>query len=436
MEPRYRLVFAGSLVQGADPEQAIAALAERFRVREIRAREMIRGGGRHVLKHDLDLERAKRYASILRGIGLQTELEPEQPVGGADSALALEPAIRTPHSAVVPDDDPARRPLPQSDPEPAPGSTPCPKCGAVAVSPITGVCDACGVVAERYLVRLGAEGDARGGGGADPRGPAPRGPELAEPEGPPEDGSGEFSWDPCSVAAGRGWGWVEDAWSQFTEQPWGWVGALVLFVLVSMALGLVPVVGGLALGILGPMLTGGLMIGAHTQWDGGRFGIAHLFAGFSRNPGGLALVGVAYLGFSLLLGLVIGLALLLGLSALAPGLNALELDPATMGPGGLEGLGGPLMLLPLVLGLVLGIPLMMAILFAPALVALDSLPVGRALWLSLLGCWRNLLPLTLFGLVALALGFLGVLTLGLALLFVMPLLTLALYHAYREIYRC
>jgi hypothetical protein len=430
MEPRYRLVFAGRLIEGVDPEQAIAALAERFQVRELTARKMISGGRRHVLKHDLDLERAQRYASILQGIGLQTELEPEQPVGGADSALALEPSILSPQSAMVPDDEPPRQPSRQSPTEPDPGSTRCPKCGAVAVSPVTGVCDACGVVAERYLARLETQGAGGGAGGADPKGPAP-----AEPDESQKDGSGESPWDPCSVSVGRGWGWVGDAWSQFKEQPWAWVGALVLFLLVSMALGLVPVVGGLALGILGPMLTGGLMIGAHAQWGGGRFEIAHLFAGFSRNPGGLALVGVAYLGFSLLLGLVIALALVLGASALAPDLSALELDPGRMDPLELGPLG-PMMLLPLLLGLVLGIPLMMAILFAPALVALDSIPVGRALWLSLLGCWRNLLALLVFGLVALVLGIVTVLTFGLALLLVMPLLTLALYHAYRDIYRC
>jgi hypothetical protein len=430
MGPRYRLVFTGRLVQGVEPDQAIAALADRFQVRELTAREMIRGGGRHVLKHDLDLERAERYRSILQGAGLLTELEPEQAAGRADSALALEPSVQTPNSAVVPDAEPT--------PEPMPGSTECPKCGAVAVSPVTGVCDACGVVAERYLSRLAAEGRASGKPGGEA---APGNPNRASPARPEESkGSGygesdESLRDPCSVRAGRGWGWIRDGWSQFRGQPWTWVGALMLFLLVSVALSLVPVIGGLALGILGPLLTGGVMIGAQAQWGGGRFEIAHLLSGFSRNPGSLALVGVVYLGLSLLLSLVIVLALLLSVSALAPDLSLLELDPETMDPRELGRLG-PLMLLPLVLGLLLGIPLMMAVLFAPVLVALNGVPVVSALWLSLLGCWRNLLPLSVFGLVALGLGIASVLTFGLALLLVMPLLTLALYHAYRDVYCC
>lgn len=422
MEPRYRLVFTGRLVQGADPEQAIAALVQRFRVREATAREMVRGARRQVLKHDLDLVRARRYGTTLEGIGILTDIESQGPDGVA--APSAELSIQAPFSTSV------------AEPAPDPGSTPCPKCGAVAVSPVTGVCDACGVVAERYLARLEAEGrdSARGG-------PAPgsRRPDPSPAPDPPDDGLGEDAGDalcdPAALPAARGWGWIGEAWSQLKAQPWAWIGALVLFVLVSMAIGLVPLVGGLALGILGPMLTGGLMIGAHLQWGGGRFRVEHLFAGFSQNPGGLALVGLAYLGLSLVLALVMVLALLVGVQALAPGLSIPDLNSGPMGPGMIAAMG-PLMALSIVLGLLLGVPLMMAFLFAPALVAIDGVPVGRALGLSLLGCWRNLLPLTLFGLAALALGVLTLVSLGLALLVVMPLLTLALYHAYREIYRC
>lgn len=435
MEPRYRLVFAGRLVPGVNPDQVISAMAERFQVREFTARQMIRGGGRHVLKRDLDLERAQRYREILEGIGLETDLEPEDLVGAVDSALALEPSIQAPSGVVAPSGEPARSSPESASPDPLPGSTPCPKCGAVAVSPVTGVCDACGVVAERYLARLAAQRP-EGGTSGRPSGASPpdQGAQSAT-KGNGDEASVKSWWDPCGVAAGRGWDWVGDAWSQLRGQPWAWVGALVLFLLISMALGLVPVMGGLALGILGPMLIGGLMIGAHAQWGGGRFEVAHLFAGFSRNPGGLALVGVAYLGLSLLLGLMIVLVLVIGLSVLAPDLNALDPDPLAMGLGEMGRLG-PLMLALLLLSLVLGVPLMMAIFFAPALVALDSAPVGRALWFSLLGCWRNILPLSVFGLVALGLGVASLLTFGLALLVAMPLLTLALYHAYRDIYRC
>ena len=236
MEPCYRLVFAGRLVSGVNPDQVISALAERFQVREFTARQMIRGGGRHVLKRDLDLERAQRYREILEGIGLETDLEPEDLVGAVDSALALEPSIQAPSGIVVQGGEPARsRPEPVN-PDPLPGSTPCPKCGAVAVSPVTGVCDACGVVAERYLARLAADGS-KGEISGRPSGSSPsdQGAQTS-PKGNGDEESVESWWDPCGVAAGRGWDWVGDAWSQLRGQPWAWVGALVLMLFADWIL--------------------------------------------------------------------------------------------------------------------------------------------------------------------------------------------------------
>jgi uncharacterized membrane protein len=67
-------------------------------------------------------------------------------------------------------------------------------------------------------------------------------------------------------------------------------------------------------------------------------------------------------------------------------------------------------------------------------VALNEVPVLRALQLSFLGCWRNILPFLVYGLVALGLVFVGSIPFGLGLLVVFPLLTIAIYLAYRDIY--
>jgi len=428
MEPRYRIVFTGRLVQGMDPGEVVAALSERFQVKELTARKIIQGGRRYVLKHSLDPDYAWRYQTALGGIGLVTELEPVGSEG--NSNVGGEISIVGPFSTIA--SDPTRPTVTPEPPLPIPGSTECPKCGAMAISPLTGVCDACGVVAERYLARLAAEG--RAGTDADedagPNDPVP--PSTAEPTPPLDADDGPPA--PRAVPAGRGWTWFTDAWDQLMAQPWAWIWTLFVLLLVSLALSLAPMIGWLALGILGPMLTGSLMFGAHVQWNGGRFEITHLIAGLSRKPGGLALVGVAYLGLSLLLNFLLSFALLASVSALTPDLDGLALESQALGlpeVGRIE----PWLLLPTLVGLLLSVPLMMAVLFAPALATIDKLAVGPALRLSLVGCWRNLAPLTVSSLIALLLGVLTVLTLGLALLVVMPLLTLALYHAYRDIYR-
>ncbi len=162
MDPRFRLVYTGKLAQGADGEEIIATLVERFRLTDAKARALIRGSRRN-LKHDLPLDRATRYRETLERIGLIVDIEPEGPGSRESSFMSFDTSA-----------DPATETPPRRPPAPEPGSTACPKCGAIAVSPVTGVCDACGVVAERYLARQGAAPDrAQGlGGRADTPGRA------------------------------------------------------------------------------------------------------------------------------------------------------------------------------------------------------------------------------------------------------------------------
>jgi uncharacterized membrane protein len=73
-------------------------------------------------------------------------------------------------------------------------------------------------------------------------------------------------------------------------------------------------------------------------------------------------------------------------------------------------------------------------LFSPALVLLDGMGPMEAIRQSFHGSLKNMLPLSVYGLVALGLLFLGAIPLGLGLLVVWPILTAAIYAAYRDIY--
>jgi uncharacterized membrane protein len=242
---------------------------------------------------------------------------------------------------------------------------------------------------------------------------------------------GEVLAAPNAVDAGRGWGWIQDAWGLFKQAPWAWIGAVLLFYLIVILVSLVPLIGGLATTILGPMFTAGLMLGAQAQDRGEGFKVGRLFAGFSARPGPLALVGVVYLGLALLIGLVVGLLffLMIGSSGMmAPG--------ATMTPDQFEVMAaGPQFMLPVLIALLLGFPLAMAMFFAPALVALDAVPVMQAFKLSFLGCLKNILPFLVFGLIALVLFFVSAIPFLLGWIVVMPVLTIAVYTAYRDIFQ-
>jgi uncharacterized membrane protein len=76
----------------------------------------------------------------------------------------------------------------------------------------------------------------------------------------------------------------------------------------------------------------------------------------------------------------------------------------------------------------------MALLFAPALVTMDGLGAAAAMKLSFAGCLKTWLPFLIYGLIGLVMVMLGALPFGLGLLVVGPILTAAIYVAYRDIY--
>ncbi len=85
-----------------------------------------------------------------------------------------------------------------------------------------------------------------------------------------------------------------------------WIGALIIFIVLSMGSSLVPLIGALAVNLLSPVIMAGFSIGAQEQDNDGDFRIGHLFAGFSQNFGALVMVGVFYLLFIILIGAVFG----------------------------------------------------------------------------------------------------------------------------------
>jgi uncharacterized membrane protein len=256
---------------------------------------------------------------------------------------------------------------------------------------------------------------------------APSRADLTPPRAEPEEDALQA---PQSRPVGHGWLWITEAWKLFKAQPGAWIGAVVLFYIILILVSIVPLVGGLAVTILAPMLSAGLVIGAHQQSREGRFEISHLFAGVSQSPGPLALVGLVYLLLAL------GIALITGLlfAAVFASMGS-SMDPSTMDPNDIGlFLANPIVLLPVLVAMLLGVPLAMAMFFAPSLVALDQIPVFKAFGLSFSGCLKNILPFLIYGLVAMVLVILGSLPLMLGLLVVVPLLSIAIYTAYRDIF--
>ncbi|WP_166271454.1 BPSS1780 family membrane protein [Caldichromatium japonicum] len=234
---------------------------------------------------------------------------------------------------------------------------------------------------------------------------------------------------PQALPTGRGWGWIADAWVLFKGAPLSWIIAIVLFMAIIMLVGLIPWIGWIASTPISTILTGGLMLGARAQEQGDGFKIEHLFAGFSTRTGPLALLGVVYLLLALLLALV-----LVALMMLMLGGSGLMSPDAMSTPEQIESQVSTMTALPVLVALLFAIPMIMATYFAPVLVVLDGVGVIESLKLSFLGCLRNILPFLLYGLIAFVLLFVGALPLFLGWLIVVPVLTIVVYTAYRDIF--
>lgn len=227
---------------------------------------------------------------------------------------------------------------------------------------------------------------------------------------------------PARLPLEQGWQWIVGGFVLFRAAPWAWIGIGLAFMAINVALLFVPAIGGAVSTLLGPVLLGGLMVGAREQYQGGIVRFEHLFAGFGVHWQRLLTVGGLYLLGSMLVAVVavVLLQLLLGLFGTAGDGTVVHAEP-------------PLFLV-MVIALVLMVPLLMAYWFAPALVMLDAMPPLAAMRLSFIACWRNLAPFTLYGLMALGLLVLAALSFLLGLLVVLPVLLASIYVAYREIF--
>src|SRR5258706_10444225 len=164
-----------------------------------------------------------------------------------------------------------------------------------------------------------------------------------------------------SVPAGAGWDWIAGGWKLFMGAPLMWIIAIIIVFIASIAMSLVPILGGIAVQLLQPVVTAGFMVGSHSVDRGGNFELEHLFAGFKKNFGSLVVVGLLFVigGIAILLGFVAIVAMTVGTAILTGGLGANP--PAPLASAPLIPVGRLLLLAPL-------LPPFSAYLVAPPLV--------------------------------------------------------------------
>ncbi|MCG8488044.1 MAG: hypothetical protein MI756_11300 [Chromatiales bacterium] len=422
MSEVYQVIYSGKLQPSADQSRLVALFSEKFKLGQEKAQRLITGGKAITLKKDLDLDKALKYREALEKLGMIIVIDPDPDlVTPEPSELTLD--------IYSGGDDETTEVLDQSQIH----RERCPKCDSGNMQ--LGICQDCGIVAAKYLA-------------AQARGEIPESPQeevrKEDPYTPPEadleeprDGD---MVGPRSVSAGRAFRWVADGWAFFKDAPWSWMIALVLWGVVNALVAMVPFVGAIVITLLAPTLVAGFMIGCREQEEGEPFTPSQLFAGFSHNFGQTVMVGLFYLIFSGLIVFGMMLAMFGSLGSVFPQVGEVDVVSSVA-------LTTPI-IASFAVGMLAFTLLLMAYIFAPALVALEDVGAWQAMKMSFMGCLKNLLPLTLYSILALLLFLMNGLFMLLSpvsvvlagVLFVLGLLILfpvqigAIYTAYTDIY--
>lgn len=236
----------------------------------------------------------------------------------------------------------------------------------------------------------------------------------------------ETSVEIRTVAAGRGWEWMVEGFRIFRKQPLTWIALVVVMVVIWFASLLLPLIGPLTVNLVSPVLFAGLMLACRTTDEDGEPEFSQLFAAFKTHASPLVTVGGVYLiGNIVAVGVIFGVG---GGAALPALLGQTGTDIETL-RAALRGL-----LLGMAMGMAVFIPILMAVWFAPLLIVFHDTPPMEAMKLSFAACWRNTMPLLIYGVATLVLGIIASIPLMLGLIVLLPVLVCSIYASYKDIF--
>lgn len=240
-----------------------------------------------------------------------------------------------------------------------------------------------------------------------------------------------FAAPAAAVGADRGTAWIGEGWRLFMKSPGLWIAVILLFMVISFVASWIPLIGSIAQILFGPSLMVGLFAFAHALDTEGKGDINHMFDGFRSHLSDLVIVGLLYL--AMIVGIIlVGVILAFVILGSSVALGQLETEQgiqSVMQNGGMIGF-----LLIFLVCMLLMIPVFAAYWFAPALVFFADLKPLEAMKASFAGCFRNWLPMLIFGIVAFILLVIGMLPLLLGLLVVGPMLCAANYVIFKDLY--
>lgn len=238
------------------------------------------------------------------------------------------------------------------------------------------------------------------------------------------------------VPPAAGWRWLVAGMRLFRRDPAQWLFLIVILFVASRLLFLLPLAPLLAI-LVAPHFLAGLAHGAQALEQNKPLRNGYLVSGFLRNAAALATVG----GISLI-GQILTLMVIVSVGGDAFNTVAKSISAGAGSPESLSAIQAqaPRMMTAVLAGFTVSLPLMMATWYAPLLVFFDGLRPAAAMYLSLLACLRNMLPLLVYG-AALMIPLYVFTRVGLAtgqvdlgLWLLAPLIVPSIYASYRELF--
>lgn len=227
----------------------------------------------------------------------------------------------------------------------------------------------------------------------------------------------------AALPASRGAAWFRESFAIFRANPLAWIGLCAGWITITLALLVLPFLGGVLANILQPAFFASFAIAAYRQSAGEPVVMGNLFAAFRHNIRPLISLG------ALMLLVWIGIIALMIVAGLpVPGASG---RPLTMEEYAEELRGKEWILLG---GFGLMVVVKGAFWFAPALIAFHGMSMSHALRWSVYAALENLGVMLVYGAVLGALLFVGALPWALGLVVVIPLMAISTYVGYREVF--
>jgi len=228
-----------------------------------------------------------------------------------------------------------------------------------------------------------------------------------------------------SLPVGHGIQWLIEGVQLFKLAPIHWIGGLFVMLCTIWLLGMIPFFGGFLVNFIWPIHLASSANLCRLLHERGGFDFDDLFYGFRQ--GTFRIVAA-----SILCGLFISASLILSLGLIV-GHQALDFM-LTFDPTPLAHMVTPMLGMAALLGFMLVAPIAMAFYFAPILIVMHNVSTIRALYLSFVGCMKNLLPLTLYSFAMLLAMIVASIPAMLGWIILLPLLATSIFASYRQIF--